>query len=94
MKHTRLTHENCYNNNCLVCNLFLCSVCNGLEGSLASQCPGRRLTQLEEQAVYKGVIDFRNGVWVWDSVFKPVHADGNLPIIFGLSGLQLLCERS
>lgn len=41
-----------------------CKVCNGGEGSLPSECPGRRMTDDEEADVYAGKRDFRQGQWV------------------------------
>lgn len=38
---------------CNVCQLFLCAVCGGFEGSLLPECPGRRLTEDEHDANYK-----------------------------------------
>jgi hypothetical protein len=64
MQHTRLTHENCEQLSCNICDLFVCAVCNGAEGSLSTECCGRRLTVEEEDNIYDEKIDFINGEWV------------------------------
>lgn len=38
---------------CNVCQLFLCSVCGGFEGSLLPECPGKKLSEEEHNANYK-----------------------------------------
>lgn len=40
-----------------------CHVCRGFEGSLPTECPGRRMTSGEQERVYAGVLDFKNGQW-------------------------------
>jgi hypothetical protein len=49
--------------NCNLCNLFMCKVCKGAEGSLPTDCPGRKLTDAEEDAIMAGRLDFKNGEW-------------------------------
>lgn len=52
---------------CMICGggLSHCTVCNGFEGTLTSECCGRKLTSEEERAVYEeGTLDFRQGEWV------------------------------
>ncbi len=44
--------------------LVQCLICHGWEGSLATECPGRKMTYNEGEAVFGGMIDFRNGQWV------------------------------
>ncbi len=44
-----------------------CRVCNGGEGSLPTECPGRRMTDEEEEHVYEGMLDFKGGIW-----YRPV----------------------
>lgn len=39
-------------------DLVHCKVCGGAEGSLPTLCPGRRLTEEEERAIYAGELDF------------------------------------
>lgn len=44
--------------------LKLCTVCGGAEGSLTTECPGVRMTEEQEDAVYKtGTLDFKDGKW-------------------------------
>lgn len=40
-----------------------CKVCNGGEGSLPTECPGRQMTATEADAVYAGQLDFVGGTW-------------------------------
>jgi hypothetical protein len=42
-------------------DLSHCKVCGGAEGSLPTLCPGRRLTEEEETAIYAGQLDFNHG---------------------------------
>lgn len=59
MDHVRLTHktpQECgeyHGHTCNVCDLFICSVCGGAEGSLLPECPGRMLTPEEDQENYR-----------------------------------------
>lgn len=41
-----------------------CSVCNGAEGSLPTDCPGERMKADIEDLVYAQVLDFQDGDWV------------------------------
>lgn len=64
MKHVRVEH--CGNPNCdgcAICNLFLCAVCGGAEGSLTTECPGIKIDEEQADAVYAGKLDFVNGSW-------------------------------
>ena len=51
--HIRATHEKCDRLSCIVCDLFLCSICGALEGALLPSCPGHQLTWEEHQQNYK-----------------------------------------
>lgn len=59
MDHVRATHKSgdvCPDNDghtCNICNLFICAVCGGSEGSLLPTCPGRRLTPEEDKENYR-----------------------------------------
>ena len=57
--------DSCDNPYCRFCQggLFLCTVCNGFEGSLTKECPGERMTERQGDAVYAGKIDFVGGAW-------------------------------
>lgn len=48
---------------CQFCDggLAACTVCGGFEGSLPTDCPGVRMTQVQIDLVYEGKIDFRVG---------------------------------
>lgn len=65
MKHT--WHQcKCNKPGCMFCDggLGLCTVCNGFEGTLTTECCGRKITQEEEDAIYKkGTLDFIGGEW-------------------------------
>lgn len=45
-------------------DLSHCNVCGGAEGSLPTLCPGRKMTQEEEAAVYAAELDFNTGPMV------------------------------
>lgn len=67
MKHTRYicTREHCYP--CQFCEggLFACTVCGGFEGTLTTDCCGRKLTSEEKDRIYHAAnLDFRDGEWV------------------------------
>ena len=40
-------------------DLGLCTKCNGFEGTLPTDCPGHKMTEQLEQAVYKDELDYR-----------------------------------
>jgi hypothetical protein len=45
--------------------LGYCAVCGGFEGTLTTDCCGRKLTPNEEDRIYrKGNLDFKDGKWV------------------------------
>lgn len=52
---------------CAFCQggLALCTLCGGAEGTLTTECCGRRLTAAEEEAIHEsGTLDFKGGRWV------------------------------
>lgn len=52
---------------CQFCDggLGYCTVCGGFEGSLTTDCCGRKITEDEEHRIYnEGTLDFRGGQWV------------------------------
>ncbi len=70
MKHKRATHTldyPCGPYGCNICNLFICSVCGGGEGSLTTDCCGYKVPYAMDQLVYAGTIDFVEGRWVAQS---------------------------
>jgi len=56
-------HEGTY---CPICEggLFSCAICNSFEGATTTDCPERKMTADEIDAVYKGDLDFQDGQWV------------------------------
>jgi hypothetical protein len=48
---------------CQFCDggLFSCTVCGGFEGSLPTDCPGARMNEVQQDDVYAGRIDYRDG---------------------------------
>lgn len=66
------TWHKCSSEECFICDggLVACTVCGGLEGSLTTECCGRRLTQEEDDRIYKEKnLDFKNGQWVNESAW-------------------------
>ncbi len=57
--------HSCNEDNCFVCRggLSFCEVCKGAEASLPTDCPGRRLTHTEEDAIVAGALNFVDGQW-------------------------------
>lgn len=65
MRHTKKEHCTCNGEGtCNSCVLFWCEVCNGAEGSLTTDCCGRKLTEKEENLVMTRQLDFIGGIWV------------------------------
>lgn len=64
MKHERKTHENCDDITCPVCNLFICAICGGAEGSLTTDCCCYKVPYVMDQLVYAGAIDFVVDQWI------------------------------
>lgn len=80
--HRYIEHEpgKCYEISCMFCDggLSGCEVCGGLEGSLTTSCPGVRLSYDQDQVVYRGEADYRDGDWVVgaQSVYSPAYWTG------------------
>ena len=75
MDHVYATCAGC-ERGCMLCDggLALCDVCRSLEGALTSECAGRYLSQDEENAVYAGILDYRDGMWIEaSSPHSPAH---------------------
>lgn len=51
----------CERSGCGICQggLAVCRRCNGMEGSLPTDCPGERMDEERERRVYAGEIDYR-----------------------------------
>lgn len=49
----------------LVCRggIAVCKVCFGTDGSLPTDCPGIPMTREQEEGVWMGPLDFRDGQW-------------------------------
>lgn len=57
----------CNKTGCQFCDggLRWCTVCNGFEGTLTTECCRRKITEEEEDKIYKQkVLDFKNGKWI------------------------------
>lgn len=57
----------CNHVGCQFCDggLGWCTVCDGFEGTLPTECPGRKITEEEAAKIYKWKsLDFINGEWV------------------------------
>jgi hypothetical protein len=66
MEHTQYKCT-CNHPGCMFCDggLFHCTVCNGFEGTLTTECCGRKLTEEEEHRIYnEGNLDYKGGEWV------------------------------
>ena len=50
---------------CVYClgGLAFCDVCKGAEASLPTDCPSRRLTADEQDAIQAGTVDYVGGKW-------------------------------
>lgn len=67
MKHKRyVCPPDCNNSYCPYCmgGLFCCTVCNGHEGAITQHCPGRKVDAETWDRVYRGQLDFVDGVWI------------------------------
>lgn len=65
--HVYETHTDCRRDHCVICDggLAHCTVCGGFEGSLTTDCAGRRVTGEEIRRIYDvGDLDYRDGGWV------------------------------
>lgn len=74
MKHTWYKYPKPHDAGCMFCQggLRHCTVCGGFEGTLTTDCCGRKITADEERRIYDlGTLDYRRGAWV---EFQP-HAE-------------------
>ena len=58
--------------------IYLCDVCGGAEGSLPTDCPGRRMDHDEERQVYAGLLDFRVDCGGW-TLQPSAHSPRRMP---------------
>lgn len=51
---------------CVYCEggLGSCTVCKCAEGTLPSECPGAPVSSSDQDRIYAGNLDFRDGEWV------------------------------
>ena len=63
MKH--ILHK-CNDEHCFCCNggLSSCTVCEGAEAAMPTDCPGRLLTVIEMLGIQNGTLDFIAGSWI------------------------------
>jgi len=52
--------------------LLHCKVCHGGEGSLPSDCPGAAMTAFQQDEVYAGRLNYKDGHWI-DINMEPCH---------------------
>jgi hypothetical protein len=74
MEHQYEKHENCRaEGHCMICDggLSVCTVCQCIEGSLATECPGFSAWKNYGERIYKGEIDFVGGEWVTPNRSSP-----------------------
>lgn len=50
--------------------LAVCKVCGGSEGSLTTECLGVKVTYEQDRAVYRGLMDFAEGRWLYNQKSK------------------------
>jgi len=56
----------CEKTYCQYCEggLALCTVCNCGEGTLPTECPGKKVGEGVQESIFRREIDFKNGQWV------------------------------
>jgi hypothetical protein len=64
--HTPEVHKDCERAYCSICEggLMICTACGGAEGSLPTHCPQEPIPQDDQDRIYAGKLDFRNGFWI------------------------------
>lgn len=72
MEHNFTKHENCHLTSCMICDggLGLCTVCKCFEGQLATECPGFDVGNEIGDLIWKGIVDFINGDWIFKTRYK------------------------
>lgn len=64
---------------CILCNLSVCAVCVAAEGTLPSECPGKKISDADQQLIYTGTLDFVGGQWInrpyheWETKVRAGH---------------------
>jgi hypothetical protein len=66
MEHKYIEHKDCIEPNCYICDggLAVCEVCSGAEGSLTTECCGKKLSFEQQNQIYAGILDFKNNNWI------------------------------
>lgn len=57
---------------CMLCSLAVCKICYCAEGGLPTDCPGEIITGPEQDVIYKGFIDYKDGLG-WYQGFNPTN---------------------
>ena len=62
----------CDERGCVICEggLVICEVCGLAEGSLTTECYGKKVSYGVGEQVYAGKMDFINGNWQWGKLSK------------------------
>ena len=57
----------CYELGCQFCDggLGYCTRCQGFEGTLPQECPGKPMFEWQKSGVWKGVLEYQNGAWTY-----------------------------
>lgn len=63
---------------CMFCagGLSACTQCGAFEGAWPDQCPGEKMTTKQHDAVYDGVLNYRDDAWREDEccqVMRPIR---------------------
>lgn len=74
MNHTWFKCQ-CGRMSCPYCGggLASCTVCGGAEGTLPTDCPGKKLQEATLSAIWKGYIDFWDGRWVLGRLMTHIY---------------------
>lgn len=68
VKHTLFKCEQpCEKLHCMFCDggLASCTICNGAEASLPTDCPGEPISDADQRDIMTGELDYRAGEWRW-----------------------------
>lgn len=73
---------------CMFCDggLFACTRCASFEGATTTECPGESMTKEQQDSVYAGTLDFRDGEW------RPV-ASRHSPAFWNLPEVRALLDE-
>ena len=79
---------------CNACNLYICRVCGGAEGTLPTECPGTKMLEEHAQLVYTSTLDFRGGQWMRRSYERWEKTDIGAEIVVDAVAKRLNQERN